>query len=430
MADGAEGDRSQGAGVFGWIRKLDDGVFAVEQAIVAVALIGITAMVFVDVIARRITAPDSKVGELIAKLAGIDDLETRDWIGANVAPWVTLVLGVVLAGFAFYSARRIARQRAVDRGEDVEAPPLGRELGFSLGFGFVVIAAAWGFGAVFEQLESWMLYAAIFAIGGLAYAAVVGIGRAGDGGERRRPSYWQARALVAVALGAGMAWLAHAYVPIGYTWSKKVSLMLLLWVGLLSASICVHEGKHIRLEALGKLVPDKAQRWLRGGGGVVAAGFCAVMTWLGFYYIFMPEPSDDEYMTEMLTLFGTRYVYGYGGAYQLGGLIEGTQVPDWIATLSVPVGFGIATFRFLGAGVSALLGGTYGAPAPEEGLEEARQFAEGHEAEAAGVEGAAEEVREERAALESEAEAEAEPGSDLGDEGEDDDGADHREKSR
>jgi hypothetical protein len=121
------------------------------------------------------------------------------------------------------------------------------------------------------------------------------------------------------------------------------------------------------------------------------------MTWLGFYYVFMPEASDDEYLPEMMTLFGTRYVFSYGGAYQLGGLIEGTEIPDWIATLSVPVGFGVATFRFLGAGVSAFLGGSYGAPAPEEGLEEARQFAEGHEAQAAGVEEAAE-AREELAA--------------------------------
>jgi len=39
------------------------------------------------------------------------------------------------------------------------------------------------------------------------------------------------------------------------------------------------------------------------------------------------------------------------------------------------VGFGVATLRFVGAGVLVLLGGDYGTPPPQEGLEEAQKLA-------------------------------------------------------
>ena len=57
-------------GALGWVRRLDDAVFAIEQAVVAVALLIITVVIFIDVVARRANAPDSKVGQLIARIAG------------------------------------------------------------------------------------------------------------------------------------------------------------------------------------------------------------------------------------------------------------------------------------------------------------------------------------------------------------------------
>ncbi len=364
-------DEKARRGAFAWVRAVDDGVFAVEQAIVALALMAITVMVFVDVIARRITAPDSKVGGLIAKYAGITDLPTRQWIDTNVAPWATLALSLGLVGFGFWTARRMARER-----EGSPTPPKAREAGIAAAVAVAVVAGAYGFGLIFENLESWIVYALFFGLSAAGYS-----GQA----SWRRPNLWPLRVAVGLAVGGLLVWFTAVYVPIGYTWSKKVSLMLLLWVGLLSASICVHEGKHLRLEALGKLVPSGAKRWVAMVGFLLASTFCALMTWLGFIYLFSPEASNDPEMPQLINWFGTRYVMGYGGAVQLGGVVEGTEIPDWVGTLSVPVGFGIATFRFLGAGVSAALGGRYGAPAVEEGMEEARQHALEKEREARGA---------------------------------------------
>lgn len=345
-------------GFFGVIRRIDDAVFAVEQSIVAFALLTITAVIFVDVIARRITAPDSKIGELVARVGGIEDLETRDWIGANVAPWVTVVFTLLFVTFAVYSSRDFGRQRAKT---NVEAP-VGRELGLSFGTAVLVALGGWGFALVFERLESWMVYAGVFGLTGAGVVAYSFV---------KKPKGWQVRA-VAGAVSCGLlVWFAVTLVPEGYTWSKKVSLMLVLWVGMLSASICVYAGKHIRIEAASKLVPERAKPYVSALGGVGGAVFCGLMAYLGFRYVFALEANDDEYMEEAFRAFGTRYVYSFEGMIGRGGRLEGTEIPDWVGILSAPIGFGVATLRFVGFSVSSLTGGDYGQAAAEEGMDEA-----------------------------------------------------------
>ncbi len=336
-----EGHERRGA--FGWLRAIDDGVFAVEQAIVSLALIGITVLMFVNVVARRIQAPDSKIGAMLAKLGGVSDPETRAWIDASVAPWATVVGAFALVVFGYYTWQRFVRRR-----KELDPPALAKVLPTASLIALVVIAAGWGFTFVFELLESRMIFAGLFGLSALAFVAWVLV---------KRPAGFAIKALTGVIAGAGVVWFCTTWFPVGYTWTNKVALMLLLWVGMLGASVCVHEGKHIRMEGPGKLAPEKAQRWITALGFLVAAAFAGVMTWLGVLYTFGPM-----------------------GAYELGGRVEGTDIPDWVGTFSVVVGFGLATLRFFAASVSWMLGGTYGAAAPEEGMEEAR--AHGAESEA------------------------------------------------
>lgn len=348
-------------GFFGWVRAVDDGVFAVEQAIVALALMAITVLMFVNVLARRIQAQDSKVGAVIAKLGGITDLETRAWIDANVAPWVSSIGAFAIFAFGYYSWRRFRHAR-----EGLPPPPKARTLGIGALVAIALIALGWGFARLFSVLESSVVFASLFGAASAGYALFAVL---------KRTPRWPIRAAAGIAVGGLVVWFCLTWFPVGYTWTSKVSLLLLLWVGMLAASICVHEGKHIRLEALGKLAPEKLRRYLTALGFLVAAAFCALMTWLGVAYTFEPVASDDETLTEIGMLFGTRWAFGAYGAYGLGGRIEGTDIPDWVGAFSIVVGFGIATLRLIGAGVSWALGGDYGAPPPDTDLEEARKVA-------------------------------------------------------
>ena len=118
-------------GALGWVRRLDDAVFAIEQAIVAVALLIITVVIFIDVVARRANAPDSKVGQLIARIAGIEDYAAREALDANVAPYVTVGFSFVLLFFGAYTARRFIRRRKAAKGETVPKPKIAVEAGIS-----------------------------------------------------------------------------------------------------------------------------------------------------------------------------------------------------------------------------------------------------------------------------------------------------------
>ncbi|MCA9606498.1 MAG: TRAP transporter small permease subunit [Myxococcales bacterium] len=367
----AKGEKPQKTGgFFASMRKIDTAVFNAEKAVVAFSLVTITVVVFVDVVARRINAPDSKIGRLISKIARVEDFETREWIDANVAPWVTLGLAMLLLGYGLYSARRFKRMRA----KSTAAVDMKKELGLAVGFAIGGCLFGWGFSHVFGELDSWMVYAGVFALSAIGFAGFQ---------LYRREDGWPVRAATAMIAGGVLAWVSVAYVPEGYTWSKKVSLMLLLWVGLLSASICVYAGKHIRMGAAQKLLPEKARRYLNGTGFLATAVFCGLMTFLGFMYVVAPKASDDEFMTQILTLGGTRYVFGFEGMVGRGGLLEGTDIPDWLGIIAAPIGFGIATFRFLGAAISAYLGGSYGESAAEEGMEEAKKLAEAQKGEPA-----------------------------------------------
>ena len=61
------------------------------------------------------------------------------------------------------------------------------------------------------------------------------------------------------------------------------------------------------------------------------------------------------------------YVYAKE-ALQLEGRFEQTNIPDWVATIAVPAAFAMTTIRYIGAAISTLMGGSYGAPPEDEVL--------------------------------------------------------------
>src|SRR5512132_1653460 len=75
---------------------------------VATFLIAITVLIFMDVVQRRLTAPDSRLGQAIAKLLFIHDAGARAFIDAWVAPVVGIAGGL---GFLYLAYRADERGR-------------------------------------------------------------------------------------------------------------------------------------------------------------------------------------------------------------------------------------------------------------------------------------------------------------------------------
>ncbi len=348
------------------LKRIDDAVFAVEQAVIAAFLSAIALMVFMDVVYRRLIAPDSKVGGIVASFLGVDDPAARANLDANVAPWVSMVVGVLALWLAFWGARR----QVAEPGEPQADPKAGyrdparktsaggfdsRALIYALG----TAGALYGVGSLMtwrqkEMTEfgeemvsvvpSWVIYVGLAAALAIAYVS----SRAPE--DRTKAGAQAGLGFVAFAA------LAVSAFPDGYSWSKELSLVMLLWVGFLGASVCAYQGKHLRIESLQKVVPPRFSRYSDALGHLASAAFCGFVAYLGYGYVFGEQV----------------------GLRALGGVYEMTGIPQWIGALAIPVTFLMTTIRFVASAVSAAGGGSYGKAVGEvdEVLEELRAEAE------------------------------------------------------
>ncbi|MBN8615321.1 MAG: TRAP transporter large permease subunit [Deltaproteobacteria bacterium] len=310
------------------LSRIDDGVFGIEQTIVAWFLTLTTLGTFADVVERRLVAPDSKVGQLLARLGGVEDEATRATLDHTVAPVLSVVVSLALLWFGWSSAER-------GRGKPFLAVP-GSAVVLTVITGAVLAATGWLM--VHVASSTFTLVLGLVALAAYAYAQI----RAKEPGFEKR--------LVSVAVAAPLlVWFCLHHVPEGWGWGKEISLLFTLWVGFFGASICVHEGKHIRLEALEKIHPEGAKHIIAAVGHIVAALFSLLLCVLGVFYI--------------------------QGQMETGGSLSQTGLPEWSKSLVIPIALSIAIVRFVAAAVSALQGGRYGMPAKAEGMEDAEKLA-------------------------------------------------------
>ncbi len=316
------------------LRRADDALFRAEKSLVSVFLIAMTTMVFVDVIHRRLIAPDSRIGRLLASMAGVAaDSPERAFYDGTLAPIVGSVVGIALAWAGFATAERHLGKKLLA----VPASALVLALASAAGVGVFCAMLLW--------LESRDVYLALYAIAAGLYIRHLVI---------TKPEGWTRQVgAIALVLTPGFVWLAFNHFPEAYTWGKELSMLMVLWVGFFGASICVHEGKHIRLEALERTWPEPARRAMRLVAALGAAAFCLFLAWLGYRYVFA-QPT---------------------GIYWNDTRLQETGIPDWVMTVSIPLAFLLTSLRLIASGVSAWQGGDYGVAAKAEGMEEAEKIA-------------------------------------------------------
>jgi TRAP-type C4-dicarboxylate transport system permease small subunit len=306
-------------GRFGILRRIDDWIFTVEMGILWTFL-GVSAvMVFLDVVYRRLAAPDSKVAELTARIFGIESPEAMETL-TTAAPIASAAIGVALVYFAFWTAEK----HAAEPGKRSRIKPIIETVFACVGLGLL------GWIMIRPDVESRWFYLLLYSLCAGFWLFNL---------FRERAPDWTAKLVGFVVVTAIYVYITLNYFPDGYSWSKELSLIMLLWVGFLGASVCAHEGKHIQVGALKRVVPPSMSRWMDALGFLVTATFCLFIAMLGY-----------EYATEALMLEGR---------------FEQTNIPDWVATIAVPAAFAMTMLRYIGAAFSCVLGGSYGAT-PED----------------------------------------------------------------
>ena len=113
--------------------------------------------------------------------------------------------------------------------------------------------------------------------------------------------------------------------------AQKFSLGLMLWSGMLGASIATRQRRHIVLDTVRKTLDEKTGKLFSLIGGIVTFAFCAIFSVWGFIQL------HDEFS-----------LWRDGDGV---GVFDALPIPKWVVTLALPVTFGTMALRFLGAGV-------------------------------------------------------------------------------
>ena len=318
------------AGRFGIFRRVDDWIFHLEMGILWSFLGASAVMVFLDVTYRRLAAPDSKVGELAARIFGAETPEAVERL-TTIGPIVSAIIGVGLVYFAFWTAEK----HAAEPGKRSFIKPIVQSIVACAALGLL------GWVMIRPDVESRWFYLLLYSMGSAAWLF---------GLLRERAQGWVSKLLAFFVVTALYIDITLNYFPDGYSWSKEISLIMLLWVGFIGASVCAHEGKHIQVGALKRIVPPSMSRWGDAIGFLVTAAFCFFIALLGY-----------DYAKEALMLEGR---------------FEQTNIPDWVATIAVPAAFAMTTLRYVAAAFSSIMGGSYGAAPEEESMAAAAQASE------------------------------------------------------
>jgi len=106
----------------------------------------------------------------------------------------------------------------------------------------------------------------------------------------------------------------------GISWADPLLRYMVLWAGLFGAAVATKKGKHISIDIISHLLPDRYIPWLQALLNLFSAGVCSLLTYAAINFV------RDEAL--------------YGGR----GILE---IPSWGLNLVFPIAFGIISLRFL-----------------------------------------------------------------------------------
>lgn len=145
--------------------------------------------------------------------------------------------------------------------------------------------------------------------------------------------------VVTVASTAGAVWVGQG-LGAGYSWAPNISLTLLLWMAFLGASMATHEGRHLAVDAVRKLIKPEHTRLFNAASLAFSAFITGAFLYLAVIYI----------------------------SKRIGETPEPGKIPDWIKVLSIPVSLAFMTLRFGSYSIANATGFALGVPPEPEPL--------------------------------------------------------------
>jgi TRAP-type C4-dicarboxylate transport system permease small subunit len=126
--------------------------------------------------------------------------------------------------------------------------------------------------------------------------------------------------LSAMILLAATQIVLRNFLDSGFVWIDPLLRVLVLWLGLIGATVATRNNKHIRIDLLSKLFSRNTHRLIQSVIGQISAWTCLVIAWYGFQWIQM----DFE-----------------------DGITSFAGVPAWMLEVIIPVTFALIGLRYL-----------------------------------------------------------------------------------
>ncbi len=298
----------------GWFGRIDRAIFQLETVIVVTALLVMSVVVFTDVVYQLMVTIEQ-------------DLASRPAQG-----WTLVAVLLAFVGAMAWAAT-------------APLESIGKRAGTTL----AVVAGVVVLSSMLTHWDSASVYRLLLL--GLSVPAVLTLWRQ----AHRR---YVAMYLVCM----GIALFGFGNLPTGYSWSQSYSLLLLLWVGFLGASMAARQRRHLKIDLARKLLsPDKVPAF-NALSYLAAAIFSGMVFYLSYIYMF---GSDSTYLTPIWNAAAwlpesvrQDLMSGFplpddASFYRRAMQIvfspsEPGEVPDYLKVLAIPVSFFLITARFLG----------------------------------------------------------------------------------
>lgn len=287
-----------------WIAKVDDAIYGVERVVVTMAMLGMSAIVCINVLFQFM----ARQRAIVVRLG-----ETTSMV--DLWPGLVLALSVLV----------------VARGAWKRSPVVGGDAGVVNVLSALTAVGFALFAVALVTLPSRVVMGLLVLSVGL-WVALAEFDRPRPLGSAVPDVETKMRvgAAIVVTLVLGIA--SFVAIPERYSWTTKLALFLLLWTAFIGASMATHDGRHLTIDAVRKALPPHLLPYYQGVSHLLAALFTAVFAYLAALY-FVDRMAESAAPGE---------------------------IPDWLKVLAIPVSLAMVTLRFVGRSVSAFAVGALG----------------------------------------------------------------------
>lgn len=129
-----------------------------------------------------------------------------------------------------------------------------------------------------------------------------------------------------VALLSGMMLLAVGQIVLreffntGFVWADELVKLMVLWLAMVGSVAACRDNRHIRIDLLSHLLPEKAVQLTRIVVDLFAAGVALVIAWHAWRYLGLEIEFEDTVLVD---------------------------TPAWVAHIVVPAAFALMAYRFV-----------------------------------------------------------------------------------